>query len=123
MEDAALVWNCLSKKYVKKVEKVQRRATKMIPQLRNLNYEERLLNLDLTSLEERRRRGDMIQMYKVHKKVNIVSLKMTIPNKENKLNPNEEIKGHATSVMERRRSGIRLVKEYVWSGSHYSQIE
>ncbi len=81
----------------------------MVPQLRNLSYEERLLNLDLTSLEERRRRGDMIQKYKVHKKVNIVSLNIAIPNKENNLNPNVAVKGPATSVMEKRRSGIRLV--------------
>jgi hypothetical protein len=47
LEYAAPVWNCLGKKDVKKLEKVQRRATKMVPQLRNLSYEERLLNLDL----------------------------------------------------------------------------
>ena len=113
LEYAAPIWNCLSKKDAKKLEKVQRRATKMVPQLRNLSYEERLLNLDLTSLEERRKRGDMIQMYKVHRKVNIVSLNMTVPNKENNSNPKDADMGPAASVMRRRRSGIRLMKEYV----------
>ncbi len=38
---------------------------------------------------------------------------MAITNKENNSNPNEADMGPATSVMKRRRSGIRLVKEYV----------
>ena len=47
------------------VEKVQRRATRMIPSLKGLSYEERLRALNLPSLEHRRRRGDMLQVYKI----------------------------------------------------------
>ena len=39
-------------------------ATRWVPSLRNLSYEERLKRLNLPTLEERRRRGDMIMMYK-----------------------------------------------------------
>ena len=42
---------------------VQRRATKMIPNLRNLSYEERLIRLIMFCLRPRRLRGDMIQDY------------------------------------------------------------
>ena len=50
---------------LKAVEGVQRRATKMISEVRDLCYEDRLKALDLPSMEYRRRRGDMIQCYKI----------------------------------------------------------
>ena len=51
----------------KAVESVQRRATKLIPELRDESYAERLRILDIPSLEYRRSRGDMIQCYKIFK--------------------------------------------------------
>ena len=42
------------------LERVQRRATKMIPKLRNISYEMRLKEYDLTTLETRRLRQDQI---------------------------------------------------------------
>ena len=45
------------KKDIDKLERVQRRATKMIPELRDLSYENRLLQCGLTTLETRLR-GD-----------------------------------------------------------------
>ena len=46
------------------LESVQRRMTKMIHNVRNLEYKERLKTLGLHSLERRRLRGDMIEVYK-----------------------------------------------------------
>ena len=43
---------------------VQRRATKLIPELRDRDYEDRLRTLKLPSLYYRRARGDMIEAYK-----------------------------------------------------------
>ena len=47
------------------IEKVQRRATKMIEGFGKLSYEERLRRTGLTPLEERRIRGDLIETFKM----------------------------------------------------------
>ena len=44
---------------------IQRRATKMIPELRDLSYEERLKECGLTTLETRMLRGDQIEVFKI----------------------------------------------------------
>ena len=48
-----------------KVERVQRRATKLCPTLRDLPYEDRLAAMRLPSMHYRQERGDMIQTYKI----------------------------------------------------------
>ena len=58
------VWNPRLKKHKDLIEGVQRRATKLIGSLRHLSYEERLRKLNLPTLCYRRKRGDMIEMYK-----------------------------------------------------------
>ena len=48
-----------------KLERIQRIATKMVPELEDLTYEERLKEIHLTTLKERRERGDLITIYKL----------------------------------------------------------
>ena len=50
-------------KYKDVLEKVQRRATRMIRGYRTLTYEERLERCGLTTLDKRRCRGDLIETY------------------------------------------------------------
>ncbi|XP_076068436.1 uncharacterized protein LOC143040877 [Oratosquilla oratoria] len=50
---------------IERLGKIQRRATKLVPELSDLSYEVRLERLGLTTLEERRSRGDMIEVYKI----------------------------------------------------------
>ena len=49
----------------RKVEKIQRRATRLIPQLQDKSYSERLTQLDLPSFHYRRLRGDLIFLFKI----------------------------------------------------------
>ena len=49
------------------IENVQKRATKQIPGMKNLSYEERLRKLELPTLSYRRLRGDMIEVHYVYK--------------------------------------------------------
>ena len=48
-------------------KRVQRTDTRLIPGLARLSYEERLKETGLDTLEKRRLRGDMIEMFKIMK--------------------------------------------------------
>ena len=49
---------------IDKMEKIQRRATKMILEIRNHSYHQRIQDLDLISLVQRRLRGQLIKVIK-----------------------------------------------------------
>ena len=65
MEYAIQAWSPYFKKYIDHLEKIQRRATKLEHGYRKLTYEERLRRLGLTTLQQRRLRGDLIETYKI----------------------------------------------------------
>ena len=65
IEYCVQVWSPYKIGYIRLLEGVQRRATKLVPNLKNLPYDERLRKLGLTRLTERRKRGDMIETYKI----------------------------------------------------------
>ena len=67
LEYSSLVWSPYLKKDILSIEKVQRRVTKMIPSISALTYEERLKRTGLISLENRRLRADLLEVFKILK--------------------------------------------------------
>ena len=65
MEYAVQAWSPQYRKDIEVLEKVQRRATKLIPEIKDKPYEERLKIIGLTTLEDRRIRGDLIEVFKI----------------------------------------------------------
>ena len=64
LEFAVQVWNPTLQTDIDTIEKVQERATRIPSTHKNLNYTERLKSWGITSLDERRKRGDVIELYK-----------------------------------------------------------
>ena len=61
LEYCIQAWRPYRKKDIDKLERIQRRATKMIPELRDLSCESRLLQCGLTTLETE----DQIEVFKI----------------------------------------------------------
>ena len=62
LEYAVQAWSPHQLGHIRLIEGVQRRFTRMIPELKSLPYERRL---NLTTLEIRRIRGDLIEVYRI----------------------------------------------------------
>ena len=67
LEYASVIWSPKYKKDAILIENVQRRATRMVKELKGLSYSERLKQLGLPTLEYRRTRADVVQAYKLLK--------------------------------------------------------
>ena len=65
LEFAQQAWSPYLRKDIDLLEGVQRRGTKLLKVIEDLPYAERLKELNMYSIEERLRRGDMILMYRI----------------------------------------------------------
>ena len=79
------------------LEKVQRRATRMIEECRGLNYEERLKLTRLTTLETRRLRADMIEVYRILNSIDKVD-----GGKMFSRNWSDSLRGHSLKLFKKR---------------------
>ena len=66
VEYCTAAWSPYYQKDKDLIEKIQHRFTKMIPNISHLSYEERIEILHLWTLEERRNRADLIQVFKMY---------------------------------------------------------
>ena len=98
LEYANCIWNPLHNKDIQMVENVQRRATKILPQLFEKSYEERLRVLGLLTLAYRRLRGDLIQTYKVMHEINDVAKESLFE----LASPTSATRGHSFKIKKQR---------------------
>ena len=85
------------------IENVQRRATKLVRSCKDLPYPERLRKFGLPSLEYRRERSDLVQVYKILNDIDIVD-----KDKLFKMLVYGSIRGHSNKIYkERPRLNIR----------------
>ena len=79
LEYGNIIWYPYLKRQSAAIEKVQRRATKILSNLKNKDYNQRLKILNLPSLKARRIRGDLIQAYKIFNDVDELNPNQLFP--------------------------------------------
>lgn len=94
LEYCVQAWRPFLQKDIEQLEKVQRRATRMIKECKGLGYEERLKITGLTSLENRRDRGDMLEVYKTLTGKNKIDYKKLFRLSENSVTRGHHLKLH-----------------------------
>src|SRR5208282_6939318 len=65
LEYCVQAWNPYLHRDIDCLEKIQRRATRLVKGFSKKSYEDRLRLLGFTTLQQRRLRGDLIKMYKI----------------------------------------------------------
>ena len=97
LEYAVQFWSPTLQKDIKRLERVQARATKLIPDLRCRSYDRRLVELNMFTLEKRRLRGQLIETFKLLKGINKVDYRQYF-----QLSDNTSTRGHAYKVVLQR---------------------
>ena len=95
LEFCSPVWSPSFKTLSNSIEKIQKRATKLIPGLRNLSYSERLRSLRLDTLEFRRKRESLIHLYKINRNPLLCNSLLSF-------RPRTGTRGHAYVLMNER---------------------
>jgi ribonuclease P/MRP protein subunit RPP40 len=99
LEYGNVVWHPRLKKDVKLLEKIQHRATKMVPALKKLKYEDRLKRMNLPSLAYRRLRGDAIETFKFLQGIYMVNSCTLLPLSEK--TSGVTTRGHSMKLLKR----------------------
>ena len=119
LEFGIQAWRPYQKNDIKQLEKIQRKATKLLPYLKNRNYEDRLKELGLTTLETRRERGDLLQMFKVLKGIDIIDQKsmpeMLFENKSEQADQKIITRGHDLRIKRELVKNCRLRFHFLYN--------
>ena len=126
LEYGNTVWYPCYKQDSQELEKVQRRATKLVKNLRDMAYPARLRALDLPTLVYRRKRADMLQMYRI-----ITGVDNLDSNNFVKMDPGVRTRGHRFKILKVRAEtrekrstlGYRAVNDWNALSNHVVEAE
>ena len=120
LEHGNCAWGPSSRGDQKQVEKVQRRATKLVPKLRNKPYSQRLKELGLPSLTYRRLRGDMTAIYQIiHGSLDVQPGLLQLSHNRNTRGHHLKLhKPRASSRARRNFLSVRAVNSWIGLPSH-----
>ena len=115
LEYCVEVWNPTARGDINKLEKVQNKMTKLTCNTINMNPEQRNMTLGLSSHEQRRLRGDLINMYKNIDNDSIFSLR-----------DNPRFRGHekvvrvpmSNCLIKKHSFGVRTIEKWNLLPSH-----
>ena len=95
LEYASQIWSPFLKRDILRLENIQRRATKSVQGMKYLSYRDRLKYLGLTCLEIRRKRGDLVFMWKYINGITTIQF-----NQPNICNPHRiSLRGNSLSLL------------------------
>ncbi|KAK3084777.1 hypothetical protein FSP39_018740 [Pinctada imbricata] len=89
LEYASSAWSTVNKREAALIENTQRRATKLIKDISHLPYTQRMKILGIPSLEYRRIRCDMIQVFKYVKGIDVVDENLLTPSENTRTRGNK----------------------------------
>jgi ribonuclease P/MRP protein subunit RPP40 len=111
LEYASCVWSPQLKRDRDALEKVQRRATRLVPEFKGLSYPERLEALKLPTLKFRRLRADLIQTFKLVHNIDHMSQNTRCSRCPNKMmfqpSLSQHTRGHSLKLQIQEASGAR----------------
>jgi len=105
LEFAMHLWPPYQIGLTEKLEQSQRRATKLVRNIKHTSYEERLSTLNLMSTLDRRDRGDMIMTY------NIINHRVEMDARFMKMDTESRTRGH-TMKLKISRSKIEIRRNF-----------
>ncbi|XP_063881680.1 uncharacterized protein LOC135111932 [Scylla paramamosain] len=111
LEYAAVVWSPHIKKDVKKLERIQRAALRMVLELKDLTYKERLKEMGLPTLQARRERGDLIMIYKIVNHIEKIDKQDLVLLEEDEAG---QMRGHSKKI--RKSQCLRGIKKQMLTG-------
>ena len=105
LEYCIQTWCPYLQKDIQVLEKVQRRATRMIDGFSNVVYYERLKLLGLTTLETRRLRGDLLEVFKIFRGFDNIDKDIFFEMNKN------DLRGHSWKLF-KKRSKLEVRKNF-----------
>ncbi len=69
LQYASVVWSPHKEKEIRKLERIQKIVMEMVPEISNMTHDGRLREMELSALEKRREKRDMITLYQLVNKI------------------------------------------------------